>query len=384
MPRDRIPRRYLGIEERFVQGHRVTLLRDGREAFPAMLADIAAARRQILLEMYWFDSDATGRKFAAALSEAAKRGVEVAVIYDSLGSWEADRSMFDEMRSHGIRVVEFNPLNPWRRSIRLERLSIRDHRKILIVDGEIGFTGGINLADQWAPEEDGGHGWRDDTVRVQGPAVTGFIECFRRTWDAEDGPPLTFRSETESGSFGSQSVRVLGENYNKHRREIVRAYISNIYRAREKVWITNSYFVPSSVIIRALVRSARRGVDVRVLLPGRSDVEVVRLASRAMYDKLMDAGVRIFEWTANVLHAKTAVIDGRWSTIGTLNLDYRSLRGNLEVNVSVFDTGFGTVMEQSFLRDLDRSLEIDPHQFAFRPLAERALGAVLYPFRSLL
>jgi cardiolipin synthase len=221
-------------------------------------------------------------------------------------------------------------------------------------------------------------------VRVQGPAVTGFIECFKRTWQAEDGPPLTFRSETESGSFGPQAVRVLGENYNKHRREIVRAYISNIYRAREKVWITNSYFVPSSVITRALIRSARRGVDVRVLLPGRSDVEVVRLARRAMYGKLMDAGVRIFEWTQNVLHAKTAVIDGRWSTIGTLNLDYRSLRGNLEVNVSVFDPGFGAVMEQSFLRDLDRSLEIDPHQFAFRPLAERALGAVLYPFRSLL
>jgi cardiolipin synthase len=283
-----------------------------------------------------------------------------------------------------VRVVEFNPLNPWRRSVRMERLSIRDHRKILVVDGEIGFTGGINLANHWAPEEEGGAGWRDDMVRIQGPSVSGFVDCFERTWDDQDGPRLRFRSPPSAGSYGSQRVRVLGEAFLKHRREIARAYISNIYRASDKIWITNSYFVPSSVISRALIRAARRGVDVRVLLPGKSDVEVVRLASRAMYDKLMDAGVRIFEWTANVLHAKTAVIDGRWSTIGTLNLDYRSIRGNLEVNASVLDEGFGALLERSFLRDLDSSVEIDRDRFALRPLSERALGAVLYPFRSLL
>jgi cardiolipin synthase len=381
---DRVPRRFRGIEQRYVEGHRVSLLRDGREAFPAMLADIEAARRQILLEMYWFDSDATGRKFARALMDAARRGVEVAVIYDSLGSWEADRAMFDEMRGRGVRVIEFNPLNPWRRSVRLERLSIRDHRKILVVDGEIGFTGGINLANHWAPEEEGGAGWRDDMVRIHGPAVFGFVECFLRTWDAEDGPRLRAVPEPAVAPQGPQRVRVLGEAFLKHRREILRAYVSNIYRAGKRIWITNSYFVPSAVITRALIRAARRNVDVRVLLPGKSDVEVVRLASRAMYGKLMDAGVRIFEWTANVLHAKTAVIDSRWSTIGTLNLDYRSLRGNLEVNASVLDAGFGAVLEASFLRDLEHSVEIDPHRFAMRSIAERALGAVLYPFRSLL
>lgn len=377
-------RRQRPAEERFVEGHRVTLLRDGQEAFPAMLADIELAQRQVLLEMYWFDSDRTGRRFAAALAAAAGRGVEVAVIYDSLGSWEADAAMFVEMAAAGVKIVEFNPVVPWKRRFRLDRLSRRDHRKILVIDGEIGFTGGINLADQWAPEEDGGEGWRDDMVRVQGPAVSGFLDCFRRTWEREDGAPLGQLGSAEPGRWGHQSVRVLGEAFFRHRRDIVRAYISQIYRARERVWITNSYFIPNAVITRALVRAARRGVDVRVLLPGKSDVEVVRLAGRAAYPKLMDAGVRIYEWTGNVLHAKTAVIDGRWSTIGTFNLDYRSIRSNLEVNVSVLDAGFGKVIEGSFLRDIEHSHEVDRRELDARRAGVRLLESTLYRFRSLL
>jgi cardiolipin synthase A/B len=372
------------VEERFVRGHRVLLLRDGREAFPAMLADIAAARRQVLLAMYWFDSDATGRRFATALSQAAERGVEVAVQYDSFGSWEADEDMFDEMRDAGVKVVEFNPIKPWRYQFSFDRLSIRNHRKLLVVDGSIGFTGGINLCDKWAPEEEGGEGWRDDMVRIEGPAAAGLADCFRRSWLREQGAPLATLGANESARLGDQSVRVLGQSFFRQRREIVRAYISNIHRARKRIWITNSYFVPNLVITRALVRAARRGVDVRVLLPGKSDIEIVRLASRAMYQKLMDAGVRIFEWTGNVLHSKTAVIDGIWSTIGTFNLDYRSLRSNLEVNVSVYDVGFGGVLEQSFMRDLESATEVDPHQFQLRALSERLAGSVLYRFRSLL
>jgi cardiolipin synthase A/B len=378
------PRHANRIEERFVKGHRVLLLRDGREAFPAMLSDIAGARRQILLEMYWFDSDATGRKFAAALSAAAQRGVEVAVKYDSFGSWEADEEIFDEMRAAGVKIVEFNPIKPWRYRFSFDRLSIRNHRKLLVVDATVGFTGGINICDKWAPEEEGGEGWRDDMVRIQGPAVAGLVDCFRRTWVREHGAPLAALGAAQSGRFGDQSVRVLGESFFRQRREIVRAYISNIVRAKKRIWISNSYFVPSSVISRALVRAAGRGVDVRVLLPGKSDIEIVRLASRAMYDKLMDGGVRIFEWTANVLHSKTAVIDGIWSTIGTFNLDYRSLRSNLEVNVSVFDEGFAGVLERSFLRDLENATEVDRYQFSFRPLSEKLAGSLLYRFRALL
>lgn len=383
MPGAEVPPRYRGIQECVVEGHRVMLLRDGREAFPTMLADVADARRQILLEMYWFDSDATGRKFARALMDAAARGVEVAVMYDSLGSWEADPAMFDELRAAGVKVVEYNPLNPWRYQVRWGRLSVRNHRKVLVVDGTVGFTGGLNIADHWSPREEGGKGWRDDVVRVQGPAVSGFITSFIRTWRREGGPRIT-NLATEAGRYGPQAVRVLGGSTFRQRREIVRAYVSNIYRARRRIWLTNSYFVPNAVITRGLVRAAQRGVDVRVLLPGKSDVEIVRLASRAMYEKLMDAGVRIYEWTENVLHSKTAVIDGRWSTIGSFNLDYRSIRTNLEVNVSVLDEGFAHLMEQSFSSDLEQSTEVDPQHFQHRSLAERAIESALYRFRSLL
>jgi cardiolipin synthase len=380
----RVPRRYRAVAERFVGGNRVKLLRDGAEAFPSMLEAIEGARAQILFEMYWFDSDKTGRRFADALAAAARRGVEVAVIYDSLGSWEADGAMFAELAVAGARIVEFNPVMPWKKAFRLARLSVRDHRKILVVDGETGFTGGVNLADPWAPVSENGKGWRDDTLRLQGPAVAGLVEMFSATWLAEGGSPLRFIAPSADDVAGSYDVRVLGENFARNRREIVSAYLYNIYRAQRTIYITNAYFAPDPTVVRALKRAGDRGVDVRVLLPARSDVEIVRYAGRAMWGTLMRHGVRIFEWMPSILHSKTAVIDGRWSTIGTFNLDYRSLLSNLEVNVSVLDEGFGTLMERSFLRDLEHSTEVDAHDFRFRPLGDRVLELVLYALRSFL
>lgn len=380
----RIPRRLRAVEERFVAGHRVTLLRDGARAFPAMLDAIREARRQVLLEMYWFDSDEIGRRFANALIEAAERGVEVAVIYDSLGSWEADPEMFSEMRRAGVGVIEYNPLAPWKKRFRLARLTRRDHRKILVADGRIGFTGGINLADVWKPEQEGGRGWRDDMISVEGECVSGLLECFHHTWQAEGGRPLSRLAADRCETDGKLAVRVLGENYRRHRREIATAYLYNIYRAERRIWLSNSYFVPDPRVFRALTKAARRGVDVRVILPGESDVPIVRHASRAMWNGLMRRGVRIFEWIPTILHSKSAVVDGRWSTVGTFNLDYLSLRNNLEVNVAVLDESFGALMEASFRSDLEQCREVDPHEFIFRPLGDRLLEFVLYRFRKLL
>ncbi|HMJ13260.1 MAG TPA: phospholipase D-like domain-containing protein [Polyangiaceae bacterium] len=380
-----VPRRLRKVQERFVEGNRVTLLRDAVQAFPAMLEAIAGARRQVLLEMYWFDSDRAGRRFTKALLEARGRGLEVALIYDSLGSWEADPAMFSELKQAGVHVIEFNPMMPWKRRFRLARLSLRDHRKILVVDGEKGFTGGVNLADVWLPEEEEGQGWRDDMICVQGPAVGGLMNLFQRTWRREGGAPLTALPRVSgSGRLGDQRVQVLGEHYALRRREITSAYLLNIYRARSRVWITNSYFVPDPTVTRALKRAARRGVDVRVILPAFSDVEIVRHASRAMWGGLLRSGVRIFEFYRSILHSKSAVIDGTWSTIGSFNMDYRSLRANLEVNVAVQDTGFGTVMEESFRRDLEHCREVDAHEFKFRPLGNRLLETILYRFRKFL
>ena len=166
----RAPRSLARVVEHFVEGNRVVLLRDGKQAFPAMLDAIEGAREQVLLEMYWFDSDTIGRRFAAALEGAAARGVEVAVLYDSIGSLGADPEMFQKLASAGVRVLEYNPVVPWRRRFRLDRLTTRDHRKILVVDGCTGFTGGINIADEWLPVSEDGGGWRDDMVRIDGPA----------------------------------------------------------------------------------------------------------------------------------------------------------------------------------------------------------------------
>lgn len=381
-----IPARYRASPQRFVDGNEVALHRDGTEAYPAMLSAIDDARAQVLLEMYWFDSDRVGRRFADALIRAAGRGVEVAVLYDSVGSITADGMMFEELRRAGAHVLEFGPVAPWRRRFRLERLTSRDHRKILVVDAERGFTGGLNLADPWLSLDEGGGGWRDDMVSVRGPAARGLWRCVLETWRQNGGPPLTrIEPVAVSPLAGASRVSVLGQaSFFRERREISRAYLSELYRARERAWIRNAYFVPDRVVRRALARAAERGVDVRVLVPAESDVEMVRHASRATWAYLLRHGVRLFEWTPGVLHAKSAVVDGRWSTIGTFNFDYLSLRSNLEVNLSVDDEAFGATMERSFLRDLDQSREVDRTAFRYRSLGERLFELVAYRFRKFL
>lgn len=382
------------MDERFVDGNRIHLLQDGREAFPAMLEAIADAREQILLEMYWFDSNRAGRRFAAALLAALGRGVEVALIYDSVGSITADPAMFAELALAGAHVVEYNPVAPWKRRFRLTRLTRRDHRKILVADGAVGFTGGINIGDQWLPEEEEGGGWRDDMVRVEGPAVRGLTACFHSTWRRLRGAPL--RPTPPAPSLGGrgdglvqvpasgQKVRVLGESYYQNRHKISRAYLARIYGAERRIWISNSYFVPDRNVVRAIARAARRGVDVRILVPSESDVPIADWASRAVWARLLRRGVRIFQWTHGILHSKTAVIDGRWSTIGTYNLDHLSLRFNLEVNVTVLDEAFAETMEAAFARDIARAYEVDPRVFRYRSLGARLLEFMAYRLRKFL
>jgi cardiolipin synthase len=388
MPKQRVPLRFRRVHARFVPGNRVQLLKDGREAFPAMLDAIAQARRQILLEMYWFGSDRVGRRFAAALTQASQRGVEVGVIYDSVGSITADPAMFGELEQQGVHLLEYHPVAPWRRRFQFSftRLSRRDHRKILVVDGNIGFTGGINLADQWAPLEEEGGAWRDDMMRIEGPAVEGLSRCFHRVWRRHDLPPLS-RIEAGPPRPGDDKllpVRILGERYFRHRHEIARDYASRLYAAKERVYIANSYFVPDASVRRALVRAARRGVDVRVIVPAHSDVEAVKFAGRAQYGKLLAAGVRIFEWQDGMFHAKTAVIDGKWCTTGTFNFDYMSLRQNLEVNASVLDVDLTAQVEQAFREDLLRAREIEMDEVMFRSLSDRLLESTFYRLRKFL
>lgn len=370
-----------------VGGNDVTLLHDGEQVFPAMLQAIAAARGEILLEMYWFHSDRIGAIFAEALTEKAREGVRVRIIYDAVGSWEARLSMFDEMRAAGCEIYQFNPIAPWRKRFNIGVVNRRDHRKLLVVDGRIFFTGGVNIGDAWAPVADGGQGWRDDMVRVEGPAALQARALFLETW-LTLGKPVRTKDEwrpSEQGVPGADSrVRVVA-NFSRGDHAAIRSeYLEQIDSAKKHVLISNSYFVPDREVRNALAAAVERGVVAKVLLPGESDLVAVQYASRRLYGWLMKRGIELWEWQDTILHTKSACIDDRWCTVGTYNLDYRSWRFNLEVNVAVEDQEVARAMRERFDRDLARSIRIDAHDWGFRPLSERAVESFFYLFRRLL
>jgi cardiolipin synthase len=352
-----------------------------------MLEEIARAEHEILVEMYIFADDATGRRFAEALAARARAGTEVRILYDAIGSLETSTSFWDELREAGCHVLEHNPVAFWRRRFRLDVLNRRDHRKILVVDRRVAFTGGMNFADPWAPTNEGGQGWRDDAVRVEGPAAEAMREVFVRSWlhAAHIGPASLPPPRCEvAPPVGDAQVFVLANHGLGVARAIRGEYLRRILRARRSIFITNSYFLPDAAIRRSLARRARGGVDVRVIVPGVSDVPAVRHASRALYESMMRDGVRIFERQGPVLHAKSAVVDGVWSTVGSYNLDYRSYRLNLEVVVGIEDARFGAVMERAFEDDLAESLEVDLQTFRRRPYLGRFLEQFFHLFRKLL
>lgn len=374
--------------ETLVSGNRVTLLHDGDQTFPAMLEAILRAEREVLLEMYWFGSDTVGRRFAEALSERASAGVRVRVIYDAVGSVQSDGRMFTKMRKAGCEVEQYNPIAPWRARFRIGVINNRDHRKLLVVDRRVGFTGGVNLGDEWAPESEGGGGWRDDTIRIEGPAVQQMRRIFMEGWRSIVEPiPDTIASApppaVEPDPAGSR-VQVLANHYLGERRAIRRAYLRRIAGARRSVCITNGYFIPDARIRRVLRQAAERGVDVRVLIPGKSDSLPARHATRKLYGRLLEAGIRLYEWHRSILHSKTAIVDGEWCTVGTYNLDYRSWRFNLEVVAAVEDAKVASAMERRFHEDLASAEPVSYSQWKRRPVWVRVLDRFFYSFRKML
>jgi cardiolipin synthase len=366
--------------EAFVDGNLAELLRDGAEAFPSMLRAIEAAEQVVWMEMYWFDSDQIGQRFFAALVDASTRGVAVRLMVDAFGSYSTDSACFQRLRAAGAQVVEFHPLRPFQRRVRLDRLTVRNHRKLLVVDFRQAFIGGINVADAWLPVEEGGQGWRDDVVRVRGPVVSGLTESFAASWLEACGQTLGIPTEATQ-QIGKMKAAVLSQAHYSEKLGALQAYLTRLWQARDQILIANAYFIPNSRIRRALVMAARRGVDVKIMLPAKSDVPLVRHASRAAWGSLLRHGARIYEWQPSMLHSKTAVIDRQWTTIGSLNLDYMSLRNNRELNLSVLDDDFAAVVAASFDRDLASCREVDASEFQFRSLGERLLERVLYWFR---
>jgi cardiolipin synthase len=359
----------------------VRLLRDGAQAFPAMLEAIAGAQREALLEMYWIGDDAVGEQFRDALAERARAGVRVCVIYDAVGSMGITPAWWRPLFAAGGRAVEYHSISPLDPRFRLERVELRDHRKMLVVDGEMGFTGGINLAVPWLGAPDGGEGWRDDVIQVRGDAVQELRSLFYRTWRklTRESPPLDVRPLSRRRS---RPVWVLASQW-RTRRSIHREYCVRIASARERVDIANSYFVPDRRVRAALFAAVRRGVWVRVLVPDKSDVPVVQFAVEALFDTLLRHGVDIYTLPGAMLHAKTAIIDDTFTTIGSYNLDERSWRKNLEVNLAVEDAAFARHVRSWFERDLENATRVDLASWRERSLTRRGFEWVAFAMRRM-
>jgi cardiolipin synthase len=365
-----------------IAGNRVTLLFDGPATMREMMAAARAATKSINLETYIFDQDKVGNEFADLLIEKQRQGVLVNIMVDAVGAIATPAEFFDRMRQAGIRVVIFNPVNPAKAKGNWD-LNNRNHRKLMVVDGKVAFTGGINISSTYANSSlfrsryrkqsaDGTKvGWRDTHVKIEGPAVAPLQYSFVNLWVQQEGgelpkadyfPPLS--------AAGDKLVRVLAGDPEGDS-DIYKSLVTAINEAKKSIHITSAYFVPDQQIVDALASAAQRGVDVRLVLPGVSDHSLIRYAGQGFYDQLLTAGVKIFELQVAVLHAKTAVIDGAWSTIGSANIDRRSFLHNYELNVVVLDPAFGRDMESAFNEDLRDSRQVTLEQWKHRPWMDR-------------
>ena len=361
--------------------NRVTPLRDGLEAYPAKLAAIRGAKRSVMLETYVLRDDFVGRAFHAALVEASRAGVEVRLMYDAVGSFDLPDAYVQTLREAGVETLLFNPVAPWRSRFGLNR---RNHQKSLIVDDRLGFTGGINIGAEYAPLEEGGGGWRDQAVCLEGPVVRDLARNFRRTWIKGGGRPYPEprQGRSPAGQPGFDADAAIVSNFGlRSRSRMKQSALLAISRARRRIDVWNAYFVPGFRLRRALRQAAQRGVDVRIILPAFADVVSVWWASRWLYHGLLKGGVRILEWPEHMMHAKAAVIDGVWTTIGTYNLDPRSLVHNLEVAAIVLDRELGREMEEEFDRDAAHCHEWTLEEWRARPRWRRAIEWFFYQFR---
>ncbi len=388
------PLRHVRPGQPLLRARAARLLLNGGQAFPDMLAAIGGAVRSVSLETFALASDGTGQRFADALAAAAQRGVRVRMVYDAIGSRRATRAFVEDLAGRGVGVAVYHPLRLHRPSWAWNR---RDHRKILIVDDEVAFTGGLGLTDEYASEDEGGLGWRDTHLRAEGVAVSRALAAlFDAVWarsqerkgsKVREIPPPRPGSRREvpapdlTPSAGPILMSVLANTEFRRRRQIRHAYRFAIDRAERYVLIENAYFIPDPGFRRALVQAANRGVLVAVVVARQGDVPVAALASRATFSELLSAGVRIFEWPGAMLHAKTAVIDDSWAIVGSYNLDHRSLFHNLEAVITIPNRSFSRDLKDATLDDIGLCREVTLADHAARPEVERWKEALSFGVR---
>jgi cardiolipin synthase len=388
--------RHLALEEALVgsplvAGNRVQLLQDGPATYEAMFTAMRAARDHVNVEFYIVEDDEVGQHFRELLLERQRAGVQVNLLYDSVGSLGTPKEFFDPLREAGARVLEYNPVNPLK-ARRGWNVNQRDHRKLIVVDGRTAFLGGINISSVYSSgslSSSGSRGravrqeqlrrrdantlpWRDTQVQIDGPVVAEYQRLFMATWSAQHGSELPARDYFPAQQpQGSEVVRAIGSSPEEPYSFIYATLISALRSAESEILITTAYFVPDPQLLQALQEAAQRGVNVKILLPSRSDSAFVLAAGRAFYQSLLDSGVELYERRAALLHAKTAVIDGVWSTVGSTNLDWRSFLHNQELNAVVLGGGFGARMREVFNQDLMASQRLTAEDWKHRPLSER-------------
>jgi len=373
--------RYVEEPRELIPGHAVRLLRNGLETFPVWLAAIEAARHRISLEMYIFNDDTIGRQFADALGRAARRGVEVRVMYDYVGCRATPADFFARMRAQGVHTIAYHKHRFWRP--RFWALMRRNHRKTLVCDGRVAFTGGLNIAIEWVGLSSGGGDWRDAVIQVEGPAVATIEAVFLRTWNrrAKKWARLDPARLPTPAPAGDVPLVVISNSEMGERFAIRRAALHAVRESRQRVYLANPYFVPDRGVLRALQHAARRGVDVRLLLPGESDSRVLDLATRAILGPLLAAGVRVWHSKA-VVHTKAVAVDEAFVSIGSYNFDHRSLAYNLEVVVNVVDTAYARDVVAFLESDIAVSEELTREAFGRRPLLVRLMERLAYSLRK--
>lgn len=377
--------RHLALEEAItgsplMTGNKVVLLQDGPTTYQVMFKAIRNAKDHIHLETYIFEDDEVGKRFADALIEKQAQGVPVRVIYDSVGAINTPKAFFQRLIDSGIQVLEFNPVNPLTAKKGWE-VNQRDHRKLLIVDGQSAFLGGINISSVYSggsfsrrskQRPSGALPWRDTHLQVEGPVVGEFQKMFLATWEKQKGEALAKKNYYPKAVVkGSEVVRAIGSSPDDPYSLIYATLISAINNAETAVHLTNAYFVPDPQLLAALKAAVQRGVDVKIILPSNTDSWLVFHAGRAYYAELLEAGIKIYERRDALLHSKTALIDGVWSTVGSTNLDWRSFLHNDEVNAVILGQSFAAQMQAMFEVDLAASNLITPEQWAQRSLVNR-------------
>lgn len=381
-------------------GNKVDLLIDGPSTYIAMLSAIDHAKDHINMETFIFEDDEVGKEFAERLMAKQRSGVQVNLIYDSVGSISTPKEFFAMLKESGINVLEFNPINP--ANVREDwNLNERDHRKLLVVDGKTAFVGGINISSVYSSGSSGGSSgsfknkskkraaedganksdqkkseidgipWRDTHLKVIGPVVAEFQKLFMATWEQQKGDTLATKEYFPAlTNQGNEVVSAIGSSPNEPYSQIYATLISAINSAETQVYLTNAYFVPDPQLLATLKDAVGRGVAVKLLLPEKTDSDLVYYASRSYYDELLSAGVQIYEHKIAILHAKTALIDGVWSTIGSTNLDWRSFVNNQEINAVMLGQDFGDQMQKMFYDDL-----ADSHHITLEAWRQRSIAA---------